>query len=39
MTSAPRGLHFGTAGVPFSASDDSSLAGIDRIKSLGLDCL
>jgi deoxyribonuclease-4 len=39
MTSAPRGLHFGTAGVPFSAADDSSLAGIERIKDLGLDAL
>jgi deoxyribonuclease IV len=39
MASAPRGLHFGTAGVPFSAADDSSLAGIERIKALGLDCL
>jgi len=39
MTSAPRGLHFGTAGVPFSAADDSSLAGIERIKGLGLDGL
>ena len=39
MTSAPRGLLFGTAGVPFSAADDSSLSGIERIKALGLDCL
>lgn len=39
MASAPRGLLFGTAGVPFSAADDSSLAGIERIKALGLDCL
>ena len=39
MTSAPRGLLFGTAGVPFSSDDDSSLAGIERVKSLGLDCL
>ncbi|HSA96486.1 MAG TPA: TIM barrel protein [Acidobacteriota bacterium] len=37
MASAPRGLLFGTAGVPFSADDDSSLAGIERIKALGLD--
>ena len=37
MTSAPRGLRFGTAGVPFSSADDSSLAGIARIKALGLD--
>jgi deoxyribonuclease-4 len=39
MASAPRGLLFGTAGVPFSAADDSSLAGIERIEALGLDCL
>jgi len=39
MASAPRGLLFGTAGVPFSAADDSSLAGIERIKALGLDGL
>jgi deoxyribonuclease-4 len=39
MASAPRGLLFGTAGVPFSAADDSSLAGIERVKDLGLDCL
>lgn len=37
MASAPRGLLFGTAGVPFSAADDSSVAGIERIKALGLD--
>ena len=37
MTSAPKGLFFGTAGVPFSADDDSTLAGIERIKALGLD--
>jgi deoxyribonuclease-4 len=39
MTSAPRGLLFGTAGVPFSAADDSSLSGIERIRALGLDGL
>jgi deoxyribonuclease-4 len=38
MASAPRGLLFGTAGVPFSSDDDSTLAGIERIKALGLDC-
>lgn len=37
MASAPRGLLFGTAGVPFSAEDDSTLAGIERIRALGLD--
>jgi len=39
MANAPRGLLFGTAGVPHSASDDSSLAAIERIKALGLDGL
>jgi deoxyribonuclease-4 len=38
MATAPRGLLFGTAGVPSSAGDDSTLAGIERIKALGLDC-
>ena len=39
MAIAPRGLLFGTAGVPLSSTDDSSLAAIERIKALGLDCL
>jgi len=39
MAIALRGLLFGTAGVPLSASDDSSLAAIERVKALGLDCL
>jgi deoxyribonuclease-4 len=39
MATAPRGLLFGTAGVPLSASDDSTLAAIERIQALGLDCL
>ena len=39
MAIAPRGLLFGTAGVPLSTSEDSSLAAIERIKAIGLDCL
>ena len=39
MAIAPRGLLFGTAGVPLSTSEDSSLAAIERIQALGLDCL
>jgi len=39
MATAPKALLFGTAGVPFSSADTSSLAGIERIKALGLDCL
>lgn len=39
MATAPRGLLFGTAGVPLSSADDSSLAAIERIKALGLDGL
>ena len=33
------GLFFGTAGVPKSTKGTSSLAGIQRIKELGLDCM
>jgi deoxyribonuclease-4 len=33
------GLRFGTAGVPKSTKGTSSLAGIQRIKELGLDCM
>jgi deoxyribonuclease-4 len=32
-------LLFGTAGVPKSSGGTSSLAGIQRIKELGLDCM
>jgi deoxyribonuclease-4 len=39
MATAPRGLLFGTAGVPHSSDDDSSLAALERIKGLGLDGL
>jgi len=39
VATAPKGLLFGTAGVPFSSADDSSLAGIERIVGLGLDGL
>lgn len=39
MATALKGLLFGTAGVPLSTSEDSSLAAIERIKALGLDCL
>ncbi len=39
MATAPDGLLFGTAGVPFSSADDSSVAGIARVKELGLDAL
>ena len=33
------GLRFGTAGVPKSTTGTSSLAGIQRIVELGLDCM
>lgn len=36
---APDGLLFGTGGVPVSASDRSTEAGIERIAELGLDCM
>ena len=39
MPAAPRRLLFGTAGVPHSASDDSTLAALDRLHALGLDGL
>jgi deoxyribonuclease-4 len=39
MTAAPRRLLFGTAGVPLTAADASTLAALDRIKELGLDGL
>ncbi|MGA2362217.1 MAG: TIM barrel protein [Candidatus Aminicenantales bacterium] len=39
MPGAPRRLLFGTAGVPLSASDTSTLAALDHIKELGLDGL
>jgi deoxyribonuclease-4 len=39
MTAAPKRLLFGTAGVPLTASDPSTLAALDRVKELGLDGL
>ncbi len=39
MTSASKRLLFGTAGVPLSTPTASTLAAIDHIKKLGLDCL
>jgi len=39
MPVAPRRLLFGTAGVPLSASDPSTLAALDHIRELGLDAL
>jgi deoxyribonuclease-4 len=39
MPPAPRGLLFGTAGVPLSSPDASTLTAVDHIKKLGLDCL
>lgn len=39
MRPAPEGLLFGTAGVPHSATVDSTVSGIQRVRELGLDCL
>jgi deoxyribonuclease-4 len=39
MPAAPRQLLFGTAGIPLSSADDSTLTALDRIKELGLDGL
>ncbi len=39
MLLAADNLLFGTAGVPLSSSDASTLAAVDHIRELGLDCL
>jgi deoxyribonuclease-4 len=39
MTSVSRKLLFGTAGVPLSTPASSTLAAIEHVKKLGLDCL
>jgi deoxyribonuclease-4 len=39
MTSVSRKLLFGTAGVPLSTPVSSTLAAIEHVKKLGLDCL
>lgn len=39
MSPASKNLLFGTAGVPISSSTSSTLAGIERVRELGLDCL
>ena len=39
MTSASKKLLFGTAGIPLSTSVSSTLAGIQNIAKLGLECL
>ncbi len=39
MSSSPDKLLFGTAGTPKSSTKRSSLAGIERVKELGLDCM
>lgn len=39
MMAASRGLVFGTAGVPLSTPVSSTLAALDHLKRIGLDCL
>lgn len=39
MTPASKKLLFGTAGIPLSSSISSTLAGIERLAELKLDCL
>ena len=39
MISVSKQLLFGTAGVPLSTPASSTLAAIDHVKKLGLDCL
>ncbi len=37
MIGAPKGLLFGTAGLPLAAGDSSTLAALDLVKEMGLD--
>jgi deoxyribonuclease-4 len=39
MTSVSKRLLFGTAGVPLSTPVSTTLAALDHVKKLGLDCL
>jgi len=39
MISVSKRLLFGTAGVPLSAPASTTLAALDHVKNLGLDCL
>jgi len=39
MSPAADGLLFGTAGVPLSSADNSTLSALEHIRTLGLDCL
>lgn len=39
MSSSPDKLLFGTAGTPKSSTKRSSIAGIERVKELDLDCM
>lgn len=39
MSPAASGLLFGTAGVPLSSADASTLTAIEHVRELGLDCL
>ena len=39
MTSVSKRLLFGTAGVPLSTPASTTLAALDHVKNLGLDCL
>lgn len=38
MSPVPSGLLFGTAGVPLSSADASTVQGIEHIFQIGLDC-
>ena len=39
MPPARRGLVFGTAGIPLSTSEPSTLKALEHIRDIGLDCL
>ncbi len=39
MPPARKGLLFGTAGIPLSAPEPTTLRGIEHVRELGLDCL
>jgi deoxyribonuclease-4 len=39
MTSVSKKLFFGTAGVPLSTPASTTLAALDHVKKIGLDCL
>jgi deoxyribonuclease-4 len=39
MPPARKGLLFGTAGIPLSSPEQTTLRGLEQVRALGLDCL